>query len=114
MKDKANKGYWQRLAKIYAPLMESDKKFYNAICGYIRDYLNWFIKRTGNASAIMYFGINDSKEFANKCSMELLEEKTFFPEALKMLGKKLSFVTKVSMKVAEKKKQVIILRLKLN
>ena len=36
---KANKGYWQRLAKIYAPLMESDKKFYNAICGYIRDYL---------------------------------------------------------------------------
>lgn len=50
----------------------------------------------------------------NKCSMELLEEKTFFPEALKMLGKKLSFVTKVSMKVAEKKKQVIILRLKLN
>ena len=27
MKDKANKGYWQRLAKIYAPLMESDKKF---------------------------------------------------------------------------------------
>lgn len=49
-----------------------------------------------------------------KCSMELLEEKTFFPEALKMLGKKLSFVTKVSMKVAEKKKQVIILRLKLN
>ena len=77
-------------------------------------FTNWFIKRTGNASAIMYFGINDSKEFANKCSMELLEEKTFFPEALKMLGKKLSFVTKVSMKVAEKKKQVIILRLKLN
>ena len=37
MKDKANKGYWQRLAKIYAPLMESDKKFYNAICGYIID-----------------------------------------------------------------------------
>ena len=31
MKDKANKGYWQRLAKtLYAPLMESDKKFYNA------------------------------------------------------------------------------------
>lgn len=27
MKDKANKGYWQRLAKIYAPLMESDKKY---------------------------------------------------------------------------------------
>lgn len=77
-------------------------------------FTNWFIKRTGNANAIMYFGINDSKEFANKCGIELLEEKTFFPEALQMLGKKLAFVTKVSMKVAEKKKQVIILRLKLN
>lgn len=41
MKDKANKDYWQRLAKIYTPLMESDKKFYNAICGYIRDYLKY-------------------------------------------------------------------------
>ena len=50
-------------------------------------FTNWFIKRTGNASAIMYFGINDSKEFADKCGMELLEEKTFFPYALKMLGK---------------------------
>ena len=77
-------------------------------------FTNWFIKRTGNASAIMYFGINDSKEFADKCGTQLLEEKTFFPDALQMLGKKLGFVTKVSMKVAEKKKQVIILRLKLN
>ncbi len=75
-------------------------------------FTNWFIKRTGNASAIMYFGINDSKEFADKCGMQLLEEKTFFPDALQMLGSKLGFVTKVSMKVAEKKKQVLILRLK--
>jgi len=77
-------------------------------------FTNWFIKRTGNANAIMYFGINDSKEFADKCGMELLEEKTFFPDALQMLGKKLSLVTKISMKVAEKKKQVMIIRLKLS
>ena len=77
-------------------------------------FTNWFIKRTGNASAIMYFGINDSKEFADKCGMELLEEKTFFPDALKLLGKKLGFVTKVSMKIAEKKKQVLILHLRLS
>ena len=38
-------------------------------------FTNWFSKRTGNASAIMYFGINDSKEFADKCGMQLLEEK---------------------------------------
>ena len=77
-------------------------------------FTNWFIKRTGNKNALMYFGINDSKTFAEKCGMELLEEKTFYPDALAMLGKRLNLVTRVSMKVAEKKKQVLILHLKLN
>lgn len=77
-------------------------------------FTNWFIKRTGNASAVMYFGINNSKEFADKCGMQLLEEKTFFPDALQLLGNKLGLVTRISMKVAERKKQVLILRLKLN
>jgi len=76
-------------------------------------FTNWFIKRTGNASAVMYFGINDSKAFADKCGMELLDVRTFFPDALQMLRKKLGFATKVSMKVAEKKKQVIILHMRL-
>ena len=76
-------------------------------------FTNWFIKRTGNASALMYFGINDSKAFAEKCGMELLDVRTFYPDALKILGKKLSLVTRVSMQVAEKKKQVLILHLKL-
>ncbi len=77
-------------------------------------FTNWFIKRTGNANALMYFGINDSKAFAEKCGMELLEEKTFYPDALAMLGKRLNLITRVSMKVAEKKKQVLILHLTLN
>lgn len=77
-------------------------------------FTNWFIKRTGNTDARMYFGINDSKAFADKCGMDLLEIRTFYPDALKMLGKKLNLVTRVSMLVAEKKKQVMILHLKLN
>lgn len=77
-------------------------------------FTNWFIKRTGNANALMYFGINDSKAFAEKCGMELMEVRTFYPDALKNLGKKLSLVTQISMLVAEKKKQVLILHLKLN
>ena len=77
-------------------------------------FTNWFIKRTGNKNALMYFGINDSKTFAEKCGMELLEVKTFYPDALAMLGKRLNLVTRVSMMVAEKKKQVLILHLKLN
>lgn len=73
-----------------------------------------FAGKHEKCNAVMYFGINDSTEFANKCGMRLLEEKTFFPDVLKMLGNRLGFVTKVSMKIAEKKKQVLILRLKLS
>ncbi len=77
-------------------------------------YTNWFIKRTGNPDALMYFGVNDSKAFANKCGVKLIEERTFFPDALRMLGRKLSFITKVFMKISEKRKRVLILHLKLN
>ena len=77
-------------------------------------FTNWFIKRTGNSSALMYFGINDSRAFAKKCGTVLLEEKTFFPDALRMLGRKLNLITRISMKTAERKKQVLILHLKLS
>ena len=50
---------------------------------------------------------------AKKCGAELLEERTFFPDALRMLGKRLNLVTRVSMRVAERKRQVLILHLKL-
>ena len=76
-------------------------------------YTNWFIKRTGNKNALMYFGIDDSKEFAQKCETVLLEERTFFPDALKMIGKKLNLITRISMKIAERNKSVKILHLKL-
>ena len=76
-------------------------------------YTNWFIKRTGNANALMYFGIDDSKAFAKKCGVVLLDERTFFPDALKMLGKKLTMGTRISMKTAERRKLVRILHLKL-
>ncbi len=77
-------------------------------------YTNWFIKRTGNKDALMYFGIDDSREFAEKCGTVLLEERTFFPDALKILGRKLKLATRISMKIAERRKLVLILHLKLN
>ncbi len=76
-------------------------------------YTNWFIKRTGNTNALMYFGVDDSEEFARRCATILLEERTFFPDALKMLGKKLNLITRISMKIAERNKSVKILHLKL-
>ncbi len=44
----------------------------------------------------------------------LLEERTFFPDALRMLGKKLNFMTRLSMKTAERRKLVMILHLRLS
>jgi len=76
-------------------------------------YTNWFIKRTGNKNALMYFGIDDSWEFARKSGTILLEERTFFPDAMRMLGKRLNLMTRISMTIAERKKQALILRLKL-
>ncbi len=76
-------------------------------------YTNWFIKRTGNTEALMYFGVDDSERFAQKCATVLLEEKTFYPDALKILGKKLSLITRISMKTAERNKLAKILHLKL-
>ena len=70
MKDKANKGYWQRLAKIYAPLMESDKKFYNAICGYIREWtLSAYVRdaaQMGMNKGMLVLGHERSEEWGMK------------------------------------------------
>lgn len=74
-------------------------------------FTNWFIKRTGNKDALMYFYVDDSREFVQKCGAVLLGEKTFFPDALRILKNKLSPITKVSMRIAEQKKQVLILHL---
>ncbi|MDY2959765.1 MAG: methyltransferase domain-containing protein [Hornefia sp.] len=40
MKNESNKKFWDRVAKLYAPLMEKDKLFYGEICKNIRKYLN--------------------------------------------------------------------------
>lgn len=74
-------------------------------------FTNWFIRRTGNTGAQMHFAVDDSSAFARSCNAQLLEERTFFSEALKLLGNRLHPVTRISMLVAEKRKQVKILHL---
>ncbi|MCR5785007.1 MAG: class I SAM-dependent methyltransferase [Eubacterium sp.] len=76
-------------------------------------FTNWFIKRTGNKNAIMYFAVDDGDKFANKCNATLIEEKTFFTEARAKLNKKVGFITRISMKVADEKRRVMIYKLKL-
>lgn len=40
MNDKSNKKFWNKIAKLYAPLMEKDKSFYKEICENIHHHLN--------------------------------------------------------------------------
>lgn len=76
------------------------------------NYTNFFVKRTGNDSAIMYFYVNDAEEFARKTDTELLDFRVFYTDARKIL-KKSSLYSKVSMRVSDKYKMAIILHLKL-
>lgn len=39
MADKTNKQFWQRLARVYAPLAASDQQFYAELCARIQPYL---------------------------------------------------------------------------
>ncbi len=67
-------------------------------------FTNYFIKKTGN-NALMYFYVNDSQKFTKKCNVSLISEIPFFNDALKLLKGKLSMLTTISMKVADKKRQ---------
>lgn len=40
MIDKSNKKFWDKFAKLYAPLMKKDKGVYDKVCEYIRPHLN--------------------------------------------------------------------------
>ncbi len=77
-------------------------------------YTNWFIRQTGNADALMHFGISDSQSFVDNCGVELVEERTFFPDALRILNNKLNLMTKIFMNITEAKKRLFILHIKLN
>lgn len=40
MKDRTNRRFWQRVAKLYAPLCESDRDFYPKLSAFVQPYLN--------------------------------------------------------------------------
>ena len=77
-------------------------------------YANKYVQKTGNTSAQMYFFVNDCSAFARKCGMELIEQRTFYTAARKMLKRKLKLYTRIAMKVCDDGGRTVILHLKLN
>lgn len=76
-------------------------------------YTNFYVKRTGNASAMMYFYVEDAEEFAKKAKSRLIEVRPFYTDARKILNGKVGLYTKISMKIADRQKNAMILHLKI-
>ncbi len=78
------------------------------------NYVNKYVKKTGNKNAMMYFYINDSKEFADRTNMKLLSSTGFYSNISKELRKKLKLYTKIATRIADNKMHAMILRFELN
>ncbi|MBQ7621673.1 MAG: class I SAM-dependent methyltransferase [Candidatus Methanomethylophilaceae archaeon] len=77
------------------------------------NYTNRYVRKTGNKSAAMYFGVDDAKDFAERSGTELLECIPFFTDARKKLWRKTHLITRISMAWADRFGMAKILRLKL-
>ncbi len=76
-------------------------------------YVNKYVKKTGNKNAMMYFYINDPKEFSAKANIKLVSASGFYGGVSKELRKKLKLYTKIATKIADNKMHAMILRYKL-
>ncbi len=77
------------------------------------NYVNKYVKKTGNKNAMMYFYINSPQEFENKVNVKLVSSKGFYGSITKELKKKLKLYTKIATRVADKKMHTMILHYKL-
>ncbi len=62
---------------------------------------------------MMYFYINDPKEFADKSGMTLITASGFYCGISKELRKKLKLYTRIATKIADRKMHAMILRYKM-
>ena len=76
-------------------------------------YANKYVKKTGN-SALLKFYVETGDKFASSTNTSLLNWRCFFTEARKILKTKLKFITRLYMKVVDKKKRATVLHLRLN
>ncbi len=94
-------------------VFENEELLFDATNKFGIKFTNFYVKRTGNLSAPMYFYINDAEEFAKKADCQLIECRGFYEDALKMLNKKVGLYAKISMKIADRRNNAMILHLKI-
>lgn len=77
------------------------------------NYAQKYVKKTGNATAMMYFYVDDCGDFAQKVGAPLIECRPFYTAARKMIGKRTSLYTRIAMKVCDDLGKAKLIHLKL-
>ena len=76
-------------------------------------YASRYVRKTGNASAPMYFFVNSGADFARESGLTLLEQRPFFTDARRLLSRQLGLYTRIAMRVVDGDGRAILLRLRL-
>lgn len=77
------------------------------------EYVNRYVKKTGNASALMYCAIDDPMAFARKADCELIEVLPFYTSACRILKRKVGLYAKVAMAITDRTGRAFLLHMKL-
>ncbi len=94
-------------------IFENAELIFDAANRFGNIYCNFYVKRTGNKSARMYFYIDDVEKFAQKVNCQLIECRGFYNDALRMLDKKVGLYSRAAMRIADNRKNTMILHLKI-
>lgn len=77
------------------------------------EFANKYVRKTGNASALMHFAIDNPAAFARKAGCELVEVRPFYTAARRILKGKAGLYTRIAMAVTDRTGRAFILHVKL-
>ena len=77
------------------------------------EYANKYVKKTGNASALMYCAIDDPAAFARETGCELIEVRPFYTATRRILKGKVGLYAKVAMAITDRTGRAFLLYMKL-
>jgi O-methyltransferase involved in polyketide biosynthesis len=77
------------------------------------EYTNRYVRKTGNASALMHCAIDDPAAFAREAGCELIEVRPFYADARRILRKKVGLYARVAMAITDRTGRAFLLHMKL-
>ena len=77
------------------------------------EYVNRYVRKTGNASALMHCAIDDPAAFAREAGCELIEVRPFYTDARRILKGKVGIYAKVAMAITDRTGRAFLLHMKL-